>query len=150
MSNLIEKLNKYKFIIMGIIVLLTIIIVVVVVTSNKDTNTNTNTTTSATNNQQESRTPQTHEIEVKDGANLSLTINNGDTIIWKIHWPHYLAGSFTTALPITQDVKTYSVTFNEDFSGSIGNIGSLGTPTIVKEYHSGFNSSLGGTITVQK
>jgi hypothetical protein len=142
MSKLVETLNKHKFIIIGASVLLVIIIVVVVVTSKKDDTTTgaTNNQTGATNNQAGSTTPRTHEIEVKDGANLSLTINKGDTIIWKLSFPHNLAGTITSPVRISPGVTTYSKTFNEDFPGS----------TKRYEYRSGFQSNLSGTITVKK
>ena len=141
MSKLVETLNKHKFIIMGALVLLVIIIVVVVVTSKKD-----DTNTTATNNQTDSstsRTPQTHEIEVKDGANLSLTIKKGDTIKWKLDFPHFhLLGDISS--PVSATPTTFSKTFNEDFPGS----------TKLYSYRSAHIAMdltrLSGTITVQK
>ena len=139
MSKLVETLNKHKFIIIGALVILVTIIVVVVVTSKKD---DTNTTTSATNNQSAStpRAPRTYEIELKSGANLSLTIKKGDTINWKLPFPHNLSGDISSPMRTTPGVTTFSKTFNEDFPGS----------TKIYSYRSGFQSSLSGTITVQK
>lgn len=128
-------LNQYKYQFIGVLVLLVvIIIVVVVVTSKKGDNKDDK------NDKKEVRKPKTHSIVVKDGSNLSLTIKKGDTIVWTIHWPHYLSGSFKTPAPTSQGVKTHSVTFNEDFPGS----------TKKYEYRSAFRSSLNGTIIVEK
>ena len=111
-----ELLKKHKLIIMGALVLLVIIIIIVLTT--KKNNNNNNTTTSATNNQPNSTTqsaPRTYEIEVKDGANLSLTIKKGDTINWKLDFPHYLSGAISSPMRTTPGVTTFSKTFNENF-----------------------------------